>query len=330
MTYQFNPNSPADTCFLPGDLKYLIPGNEGRWLDPRRTPLRVLDVRRSSGFFVVELLDFEDKGARWELPLERVNRCQFARGSAEASAAEVELYSEIVARLNRPLAIPADPSCRAQSEATIASLRKEVGAWMDTKSTFVASGARLAFTDRTGSALLWTDLDRYMLANGLGDIEGAFAEQYVRNPESGELVKGHRILLAELGLVSFAGTQVRDPDLFAGPWSRPRRADHILHRLAFVREVFDRLGPSPVVLYRGLSCHGSPGVRENSFVSATFSLDVAMSHFHNRDSTSTGVLLRQPVPTARLFMTYQETAQMNRHYKEAEAVLLRDPTNEIF
>jgi hypothetical protein len=223
----------------------------------------VLDIRRSSGFFVVELLDFEDKGARWELPLERVKRCQFARGSAEASIAEVELYSEIVARLNRPLAIPADPSCRAQAEATIASLRKEVGAWMDTESTFVASGARVAFTDRTGSALLWADLDRYMLANSLGDIEGAFAEQYVRNPESGELVNGHRIVLAELGLVSFAGTQVRDPELFAEPWS-------------------------------------------------------------------TGVLLRQPVPTARLFMTYLETAQMNRHYKEAEAVLLRDPANAIF
>jgi hypothetical protein len=65
-------------------------------------------------------------------------------------------------------------------------------------------------------------------------------------------------------------------------------------------------------------------------VSATFSLDVAMSHFNNRDPTSTGVLLRQPVPTARLFMTYLETAQMNCHYKEAEAVLLRDPANAIF
>ena len=33
-------------------------------------------------------------------------------------------------------------------------------------------------------------------------IEEAFAEQYVRNPNSGELVKGHAIVLAELGLVT--------------------------------------------------------------------------------------------------------------------------------
>lgn len=330
MTYQFDPNRLPDTCFLAGDLKYLVPGNQGRWLDPRRTPLRVLDVRCSSGLFVVELLDFEDRGARWELPLERVERCQFARGSAEASAEDVALYAEIVARLDRPLAIPAAISCRAQSEATIASLRPGVDAWMDMESTFFASGRSVDLADRTGCAPLWVDLNRYMIAKGLGDIEEGFAEQYVRNPESGELVKGHRIVLAESGLAAFAGTQVRDPALFAGSWSKTRRADHILHRLAFVRALFHRLGHSSVVLYRGLSCHGSPEARGNSFVSATFSLDVAMGHFTNRDATTTGVLLRQPIPTARLFMTYLETAQMNRQYKEAEAVLIADPANAIF
>ena len=41
-----------------------------------------------------------------------------------------------------------------------------------------------------------------MTEKGLWDIEEAFAEQYVRNPNSGELVKGHAIVLAELGLVT--------------------------------------------------------------------------------------------------------------------------------
>ena len=331
MVYQFNPDMLPDTCFHPGDLKYIVPGNEGRLLDGRRTPLRVIDVKRTSGFFVVEILDFEDKGARWELPLECVDRCQFAQGSAEAGEAEVALYTEIISRLARPLEIPADPCCRATSEASIASLREDVGAWLASESEFLTSGAALDFSGRTGSPALWSDLKRYMTAQGLWDVEEVFAEQYVCNPYSGELVKGHRIVLAELGLVSFEGKQVRDPDLFGGPWSKQRRADHILHRLAFVRELFERLGHPSVILYRGLSCQGQPKARENrSFISATFSLEVAMSHFSDRDQSSTGVLLRQSVPIERVFMSFLETAQMNQQYKEAEAVLLYDSANKVF
>jgi len=78
MVYQFNSDMLPDTYFHPGDLKYIVPGNEGRWLDPRRTPIRILEVKPASGFFIVEILDFEDKGARWEVQLESVDRCQFA------------------------------------------------------------------------------------------------------------------------------------------------------------------------------------------------------------------------------------------------------------
>ena len=74
MVYQFNSEMQPNTYFHPGDLKYLVPGNEGRWLDPRRTPIRVLEVKRASGFFVIEILDFEDRGARWEVPLEEHRR----------------------------------------------------------------------------------------------------------------------------------------------------------------------------------------------------------------------------------------------------------------
>src|SRR5207237_2952548 len=119
MVYQFKSDMQPDMCFHPGDLKYLVPGNEGRWLDPRRTPILVIEVKPASGFFVVEILDFEDKGARWEVPLECIERCQFAEGSAVASEAEIALYKEIISRLDRPLEIPADPSRRAASEATI-------------------------------------------------------------------------------------------------------------------------------------------------------------------------------------------------------------------
>jgi hypothetical protein len=331
MVYQFNPDMPPDACFHPGDLKYVVPGNEGRLLDPRRTPVRVLEVKPVSGFFVVEILDFEDKGGRWELPLECVDRCQFAQGSAEARKADVARYTEIIASLDRPLEIPADPSRQSVSDATIASLRAHVGAWLERESTFLKSGASLDFAGRTGNPHLWTDLKRYMTEENLWDVEEAFADHYVRSFNFGELLKGHGIVLAELGLVSFEGKQVRDPDLFAGPWSRQRRANHILHRLAFVRELFGCLGHSSLVLYRGFSCQGQPEDRGHaSFLSATFSLEVAMSHFNERDRASTGVLVRQPVPIERIFMSFLETVQLNQSYKEAEAVLLHDGAKKTF
>jgi hypothetical protein len=331
MTYQFNPDMLPDTCFQPGELKLVVPGNEARLLDPRRTPLRVLEVKPTSGFFVVEILDFEDKGARWELPLEDVDHCQFAQGSSEATPAAVALYRETISRLDLPLEIPADLSHRSTSKTMISSIRERIRDWLESKSTFLKTGVPLDFSSKSGDSRLCSDLKSYMTEAGLWDIEESLAEQYVRNPNSGELIKGHRIVLAELGLVSFEGKQVRNPDLFSGSWSQKRRADHILHRLAFVRELFHRLGHSSVILYRGFSCQGQPQPRGNSsFLSATFSLEVALSHFNDRDRSSTGTLLRQSVPIERLFMSFLETAQMSRHFKESEAVLLQDSANTLF
>ena len=66
-------------------------------------------------------------------------------------------------------------------------------------------------------------------------------------------------------------------------------------------------------------------------ISATFHVDVARAHFDGHgDRATTGVLLRQVVPVERLFMTYLETGAMNRHYKEAEAVLIFEAGTRLF
>ena len=144
----------------------------------------------------------------------------------------------------------------------------------------------------------------------------AFARQFASNPYSGEMVKGHRIVLAELGLVPFQGTIVRDPELFAGAWSRERRAEHIVRRLALVRSLYRE----PVRLYRGV--HGTPGPPRNwGFVSATFDPEIAKSN---------GEVLEQVVPVERLFMTWRETPQLNERFRESEAILLFDETNPLF
>jgi hypothetical protein len=65
-------------------------------------------------------------------------------------------------------------------------------------------------------------------------------QAYISNPGSGEVIKGHAIVLAELGLCPFTGKAVRDPATFAGEWDRSRRAEHIVARSGFTRALWDR------------------------------------------------------------------------------------------
>jgi hypothetical protein len=145
------------------------------------------------------------------------------------------------------------------------------------------------------------------------------------------MVKGHCIVIAELGLASYAGTIVRDPTLFGGDWSRARRADHVVLRMAFVSALLARCGRRRVVLYRGMSTEGPLGRRDQpALVSATFDRGVAESHFDSGTPEATRVLQAQAVPVERIFMTYLETAAMNTPFKEAEAVLLPGPDDAPF
>jgi hypothetical protein len=86
-----------------------------------------------------------------------------------------------------------------------------------------------------------------------------------------------------------------------------------------------------VVLYRGTATDGAlQKAPAASFVSATFSREVATEHFEGGRNTKAAVLWRQEVPVNRLVMTFLETAEMNDRFKEAEAVLLGDPYNSAF
>jgi len=331
VTYQFDPAMQPDSEFVPGTLAHLVVGNEGRLLDPRRTPIRIVGLVPATGEFVVEILAFEDRGARWEVPYEEIDRYQFPRGSAEAVPSAVGEFEEAVRRFDEPLEIPADARERDRAEREILELRHAASEWLETRSRFLASGEPLEPRAREGIPALWADLRAFMEEHALWDVEDAIATQYVRNPHSGELVKGHRMVLAELGLAAFAGKKVRDPALFSGAWSRARRRKHILARLAFVRALFAKAGRPRVVLYRGLSWDGLPEPpRNGGLVSATFDLAVATSHFEGHGRMESGLLLRQAVPVERLFMSCLETVQMNEHYKEGEAVLFGDSGNQLF
>ncbi len=323
--YERDPQRAPDSGFEPGELEHLVAGNEGRLLDPRRTPVRVVGVDLATGHFTVELLAFEDAGARWDVELERVATYQFARGCDRADAGTVEEMRLAVARLDETIAIEADPAVRGQTMARLDAERAAARGWLE------PVDVRFDLTTRAADPATFGLLRGYLAARDVLDVEEAFAARYVSNPHSGELVKGHRIVLAELGLVPFRGKAIRDPRLFDGSWNVERRATHLVARLGFVAELYRRAGHERVELWRGLAAAGplrSPAPA--TFVSATFSREVAESLFVGGEDTTVAVLMRQLVPVERLFMTYAETEAMNRRFREAEAVLLADPANLAF
>lgn len=330
--YQRRENPLPDSGFEPGELRHLVVGNTGRMLDPRRTPVSIREIRPEVGTFVLRVDDFEDEGALWEEELENVGFFQFTRGQPRAPVEQVARYREAAERFDKPLVIPCDPAAAAATRGLLEEERAEAEAWLDARSRFFDAGVPFPSpSTREGAPLLRRDLGDYMEHRGIRDMEDRFARQFVSNPHSGELVKGHCIVIAELGLAPFEGKIVRHPDLFDGAGSRERRRLHVTARLGFVGAVFAKLGLEHLVLYRGTSTRGSlEPPRRRTFVSASFSPEVARSHFESEGPDSTGILVRQVVPRERVFMTYLETGPMNEQFKEAEAVLLFEEGNVAF
>jgi hypothetical protein len=330
--FQFNPDMAPDANFEPGELHLLVVANEGRLLDARRTPVRLVALHAETGMFEVEILDFEDRGTRWQLPFESIGRFQFALGSQSASPEAVALYRETIARFDKPLRIDVDESRFRETRMRLASERDQARDWLAHHSRYFSSRDDLSIDEPGGAPLLYEDLQAFLREHALDDLEDAFATQWVSNSEAGEFIKGHRIMVAELGLSPFEGRIVRDPKLFDGSASKVRRSNHILKRMAFVQAVFARGGIERPVLYRTLSCSGplEPRNAKRSFISATFNRAVAEALFAEHDSTRTIAMYRQAVPLERLFMTYLETRQFNHPFRESEAILIADPDNLAF
>jgi hypothetical protein len=128
--HQRDPDRLPDDRFDPGTLAHLVPGNRGRFLDPRRTPARVVSLDWRTGHFTVEIEAFEDRGARWEIPFEKVGNLQFAKDARRAVADEVEGLAARAAELDRPLRVPVDPARRSTTQAAVerpASRRRSDG-----------------------------------------------------------------------------------------------------------------------------------------------------------------------------------------------------------
>ena len=323
--HESTPDQAPDSNFVPGELRHLVPGNVGRMLDTRRTPVVVRSVDAAQGAFEVEVLAFEDCGARWLVEAERASHFQFLPDARHADGMTLAALAAAVDRFDRPLDIPVDREARRRTLARVHEEERSAAALLAEARLHIDLGGRV------GDDAVQGLLADHMAARGLTYMETMFAERYVSNPSSGEMVKGHEIAIARLGLVPYRGKVVRDPDLFAGEWSEDRRAEHVVTRLGFVRAMLRAAGQDRLWLYRGLTSEGPLRVPPpRTFVSTTFDRAVAESIAGRGSATVVSVLIGQLVSADRVFMTFIETAELNRAYQEAEAVLLADRRNRAF
>jgi len=319
--YQTDPGALPDDRFSSGELGWLVVGNDGRLLDARRTPVRVTAIYLQRGFFEIEITAFEDKGARWLVPLEEVTRFQFSPQGVRASAFEITRMTDTIGRLNVALEIMPDQETRRNSQQKIAAERARVREWL-TSHGAPASLDPAPFIDaRHGSPEAFEWLAHYLADSKLADMDDELATRYVSNPWSGDLIRAHLITAARLG-TSYRDKAIRDDAALSGKWAENRRAEHIIIRAAFTQALWERADRPGLMVYRGIGLRAQEELKPRAIplISATFSRAIAESHF-NSERSDTAALLRRRLPIERLYMTFLETPAMSRQYLEADAVL---------
>lgn len=328
--YEADAQMRPDSDFEPAALERLVVGNSGRLLDARRTPITVTGVAAERGSFTVRVDGFEDVGATWELFLGEIGRFQLERGTARAPQREVADLQASLARFDRELEIEASPDALEGSRMEIGRRREVVGDLLETRTSIAAlDDVGGAIARREGDPALYELVETFLDARGLARIERDLLALLVSNPRSGEMVKGHAIVLAELGLCPYRGLVPRDPDLFTGDGSKDVRREHILWRMALTQELWSSIGPVP--LFRAAATDGVlQRSNHESLISATFSKHVADSHFAGGPSTRAAVLMRQQLPLDRLLVTFLETRAFNDRFHEAEAVLVGSDAGSPF
>ncbi len=209
--YESDPRSLPDSNYVSGELAHLVTGNRGRLLDARRTPVRVTGVTPERGEFEIELEAFEDAGARWRLPLSDVGKFQFERNAMTNPPARLGELRRAIDRFERPLRIESDAQMRTRTLSEIAASRRTISRWLATHQLPAVVRIPDHIECRTGNPELYALLEEFLQERGLLEHDRRFTEAYASNPRSGEVVKGHAIVLAELGLCRYVDTGPSGP-----------------------------------------------------------------------------------------------------------------------
>jgi len=299
--------------------------------DPRRTPVAIQSIDFSTASFSMRVSDFEDVGAKWILPFWDVSKFLVAPSAKILDADQQALIEDLSKRFDQPMTIAVNTAQTARTEAEIALAQEQITTWLCQNYPSLPKDSDAILTGKMSCAQWSAARQDVLKKRGVFDVDQVFATEYASNPNAGEVIKGHRIVLAEMGLLPYRGRIVRDAKTFAGSWSRPKRQKHIVTRMAFVRAMLSLLDLAYVPLFRTIySDHELTEPRPSGFVSTTFCPDTAASLFRAGQKMQYAATYWQRVSADRLFVSFFETPELNRHFKEAEAVILGDQSNKLF
>ncbi|MCF8000657.1 MAG: hypothetical protein K9K76_02185 [Halanaerobiales bacterium] len=329
--HQYDENMRPDEEFVEGDFCYLVPGNKCRLLDGRRTTGNIEEYFEESDMFRWRITKYEDKGKYWDLPAEEVKRFQFEKDSKQLGRKSIKKIESTVRKYNSKITIKADPKDREQTQNKISKTKKQVKEWLNDNSIFLKENKEIDFTRKEGYKSLYKDIKNYMKDKNLIKQENLTTNSFVLNPESGEWVKGLKIVLAELGMVTYQGKKVRTDNIFKGVGEKTHRRKYIIHRLAFMRAFFELMNLKEVIVYRGMSTEKGWIEKNRTFLSCTYNYEVAnaFSSMERVSKYKNSYILKMTLPIEKLFMTFFETASMNNQYKESEALLLYNKKIQI-
>lgn len=327
--YQRDDNILPDSEFLKGHLSFLVVGNRGRMLDARRTPIQINSCHFERGLFRLEILNFEDKGAIWEIPVEEVSRFQFEKDSKCLVPSEVKLIESLLQPFLEEVQIDAHHLDKYKTNLKIDELKPTTSRWLEEESEFFKSNQQLNTTDLTGSVELRRDCINYLAQYHLEEIDHEVAAQWV-SQNGGELIKLLQINMARSGLVDYQGQIVRDGQLLNDMGGQKVIQDYILHRLAFVRSFFEKLKLTHLTLYRGMSSEHGWRPPKKSWSSWTPLLKVANHHADFEDfgqhqgQSKDSYLFKRTFSIDKVFMTYFETEGFNQQWKETEVLIMHE------
>lgn len=233
-----------DDNFESGTLAHLVVGNEGRVLDGRRTPGYIEHYDAESAMFIWRITAFEDAGKCWEIPAEEIGSYQFRKGSTVLPAVEVQGISEQCDKFKQTLTILKSHDTHRETEDAIKTQEVLAHQWIKNNSAFFKQEKQLDFSANEGDCLLYVDLERYLKALDLYELEQTTAEQYLLNPYSGEWIKGMKIVMAEMGLIAYRGTIPRKKKMFLDVALKNGAGTILLRELRF-SEVFSNCAVSP-------------------------------------------------------------------------------------
>ena len=297
-----------DADFAAGGLQHLAVGNDGRLLDARRTPVRItaidVDARHGRARGAVRSRT-PARAVADPLRGARALSVRAPRGARTPTSSSVRRAR--CAACAHPITIEPSPSsaprpapASPRTRATLMARLDELDAPADPRPAHRGAHRRPGAARRSRPPC-WP-------STRVDDLDDAFAGAYVSNPWAGERVKGHAIVLAELGLARYRGPIVRDPAIFDGAGSSAARAEHLIVRARARpgRSGADRR-PDGRPLSRRSVRGGRAAARARPAGVDDFARAVADAHVAGGPATRAPTSCAAPSRSRRCSMTFWET-----------------------